>query len=109
MLKGDQHQTKSDAHPPEVARARNRAAAEHEDADQDQQERDPRYVERERLDDERRPDIRTEHDGKRRDKINQASRCERRHHQPGRRAALEKRCHPETSHESLEPISEGVA
>ena len=41
VLKRDQHQTKPDPHPAEVARAGHRAAPEHEHADQDQQERNP--------------------------------------------------------------------
>jgi hypothetical protein len=38
VLKRDQHQTKADSHPAEVARSGNPAAPEHEDADQNEQE-----------------------------------------------------------------------
>ena len=71
MLQRDQHQAKPDADPAEIARAGDRAAAEHQDAEQDQQERDRRHVERQHLDDQRRADIGAEHDGQRRDEIDE--------------------------------------
>ncbi len=108
VLKRDQHQTKPDSDPAEVARAGNRAAPEHEHADQNEQERNPRHVERQHLDNQGGPDIGAEHDGERRNEVDKPAGGECRHHQTRGRAALKGRRHAHPCEEGFELVAERI-
>ena len=108
LMEGHQQKAEADEHAPEVARA-SRSTPEHQNTDQDQGGRHFCDVEGQHLDDEGRSDIGAEHDGERRHQIDQPAGREARHHQPGRGAALQKRCHPEAGEECFELVAQGMA
>lgn len=101
-----QHQPDPDRDAAEIARPGLATALECDDADQKQQRCHGRDIERERLNDQRRADVRPEHDGERRSKIDRAPCDEGGSHQPGRRAALQERRHDHPGEERQEAISQ---
>jgi hypothetical protein len=108
VLTRDQDQTEPDPDPAEVARAGDPAAPKHEHAEQDEQKRDPRNIERQHLDDQRSADIGTQHDRQRGNEVDETAGGERRGHQPGCRAALQHRCHTQPRQKGFEAAGERV-
>ena len=104
VLKRDQHQTEPDPHPAQVARAGHPAAPKHENADQDEQKRNPGHVKRQHLDDQRGADIGAQHHGQRRHEADQPAGGKGRHHQARGRAALEYGRHAHPGQERLDPV-----
>ena len=82
-----------------------RAAAEHQDAEQDQRRRDRGHVEGQHLDDQRGADIGAEHGGQRRHQVDQPAGGKAGDHQAGRRAALQHRGHAQPGEERLDPVA----
>ena len=80
--------------------------AEHHHADQDEERRHPRDVERQYLHDQCRADIGAEHCGKPGDEIDQAAGGKTGDHQPGRGTALQYRRDPQAGEERLEAVPE---
>jgi hypothetical protein len=90
-----QHEAEADRDAAEVARAGARGVAEGGHAGQHQHRRQPAEVEGQDLHDQRRAHIRAQHRGQRMGQPDRACRREARHHQRGRRAALQRRGHAE--------------
>jgi hypothetical protein len=109
LLQREEHQPETDRHPADVTRARSKAAAEQDDADQHEQRRDPADVEGQQLHDQGRADIGAQHDRQGRNQIDHAAGSKARRHQPGCGTALQDSGDPETGKKGSDAVSEGAA
>jgi hypothetical protein len=109
LAQGQEHEPKADRHAAEVAGAARVALAKHHHADEEQKRRGLGDLEREKLNDERGADIGAEHHRQGRDEIDEAAGRKSRHHEAGRRAALQDGGDAEPRRESLEAIAERPA
>ena len=92
-MQGQKHETEANRDAAKIAIAGLNAEVESQQACDEKNGRNRSNVERKNLNDQCRPDIGPEHDCQSRHQIDEPARCEGRHEQASRGAALKKRGH----------------
>src|SRR6266404_3763755 len=106
-MQRQQHQAETDRDPTDVLDARARAAAEGDQAENGENGSGGGNVERQDLNNQRGPNIRTEHDCKRRHQTDQTFGSERARDQGGRGAALQQGCQADARCKGGEAVLQG--